>query len=477
MMKLKKISALVLALALVLTTSTTTFAATLDGGEIGGTTFPKDSPGTQDKNINIKKELTVFNVDVESIKAPNISYTYTVTAGPANVKITDATSDHANDTAVSALTKAGVLTGLKVNNTEGTTGTIAWTSAEEVNASTAGVSNYKNLNIDFSSVNFGAPGVYRYTITEALTNSYTYASSGVTETDNTTNPHTRYLDVYVRANPTAADLDKNENGDLDEATDWDIYGYVCVLESEEITPDGDTTTKGAVKTNGFVAGTNDSKDYSADSYYTFNVTVSKTVTNDNYAKATHSFPFTVIFTNNAVTQNVDIKSTVTGTASGFTDPENSPLKKDTDTSNIKGVVAIKDSSSVKYIGIPNGTSVEVYETNDLTGVTYQVSTTVDGTTSTTDDTVDPAVISGSAPTDAVAQASQKAEYQSTKANITTIANADDDVSHTVAVDNNMQMISPTGVVLRVAPYLLMLAAGIALVVILMAKRRKHTDEE
>ena len=472
MKKLKKISALVLALVMVLAMTTTAFAADLTDGEAGGsTTFATDNPQSQGKTINIKKELTAYNVDEETINAPTITYTYAITAGVADIDVTDAASDHANSTAVHVKTKAGgtpnvvTLTGTSAN-------TIAWSPAETLNASTGGTANYKNLTIDFSNVVFGAAGVYRYVITETPHDGVTtYAATGVTETTSTTNPHVRYLDVYVRPVPTGFT-------DGTVAADWDIYGYVCMLESEEITDAGDTATTGAVKTNGFVAGTNDGTSYLADSYYTFNVTISKTVTNDAYAKATHSFPFAVRFTNATVTQAVDISSTKTGTVGGWYDPSSAALSADT----TNGIVTIKDSSLVKYIGIPNGTAVEVYETNDVAGVTYAVTTTVDGTANP----VDQAVTSTSTPTTAAGSVTTQAgsgtpfvktnAYESTKGTFTTTANADDDIAHTIAVDNNLQLISPTGYVARFAPYALMLIGGIAL--LLVAKRqKKHTEEE
>ena len=124
---------------------------------------------------------------------------------------------------------------------------------------------------------------------------------------------------------------------------------------------------------------------------------------------------------------------------------------------------------MKYIGIPNGTKVEVYETNDVAGVTYQVTTTTDGT-----DNVDDAVTHNDTPTTAEIQTT-RAAYQSTKTSITPTKDADDDTAHTIAVDNNLQIISPTGVALRVAPYALMLAAGVALLVI--SRRRKAAADE
>ena len=460
MKNMKKLGALLLALVMVLAMSSTAFAddpATLTGGEVGGFTTA-DTPTSQEKSINIAKELTVYNKDETTINAPTVSYSYAVTAGASGVSVTDATTDHANSTAVTVQTKAGNLTNLKVNGTSGTAGTIAWAPTETVTAADAGAANLKYLNIDFSEVVFGAAGVYRYVITETPP---TYAASGVTETTNTTNAHVRYLDVYVR--PATSGF---TNGTV--AADWDIYGYVCMLESEAITPDGDTTTTGAVKTNGFVAGTNDGTAYLADSYYTYNVTISKTVTNDAYAAATHLFPFTVIFTNTTVTQPVDIIGPATSASlTGWTDPTSAALSAGT----TKGIVNIKNGASVKYVGIPNGTSVEVYETNDVTGVTYQVTTVTDGVTP---GTVDAAVTDGTAPATAEAQTS-RAVYQSTKTTITTTANADDDTAHTIAIDNNLQVISPTGVTLRIAPYALMFGFGIAILAI--SRRRREEEEE
>ena len=220
---------------------------------------------------------------------------------------------------------------------------------------------------------------------------------------------------------------------------------------------------------GFVAGTtNGTTAFEPDSYYTSNVTVSKTVVNDGYGAATHAYPFSVLFTNSAVTKQVDISSTTSGTAAGFTDPDKAALSA----ASTNGVLTLKNGSSVKYIGIPCGTSVEVYETNDVTGVTYQVDTTVDAAATPV---TDAAVSWGSTPATAVAQSATKNAYESTKATITPAVNTDDDVAHTIAVTNTLLTISPTGVVLRVAPYALILAAGIAR--FLIARHKKNDKEE
>ncbi|MBO4652828.1 MAG: hypothetical protein J5649_05875 [Lachnospiraceae bacterium] len=459
-MRNKRIIALIMTLVMLFAMAATAMAdAALDGGEVGG--FEEaDTPVSQDKSINIIKELTAYNADEAVIGAPTISYVYTITGGPDNISITDETTDHESGEAVTVTTTTGIVAGLKINGTAGATGTISWSaSTETVDAAPTGAPNYKNLNLDFTDVVFGASGVYRYTITETAPD---YAASGVTETDNDENPHVRYLDVYVKPADTVT-----EGGEA--ASDWDIYGYVCTLKSEDITPDGDTTTTGAVKTNGFVAGTKtrESVSYSADSYYTYNVKISKTVRNDAYAKATHAFPFTVIFTNEDVTQPVDIRSSKDGTVAGFTDPALGALSA----GETKGIVTLKDSSWVKYIGIPTGTTTQVYETNDVTGTIYNVTTVFDGGTPLNEN-----VVAGATPDEVVEQGTTKQAFQSTKTEFTPDADENDEISHVIAVDNNLQNISPTGLMFRYGPYVLTLLGGVLLLFLGIKFLRRSKDE-
>ena len=320
---------------------------------------------------------------------------------------------------------------------------------------------------------FTGAGVYRYVINEALTSGYTYASSGVTEslynngTADVAASHSRYIDVYVRPVTTGFT-------DGTAATDWDIYGYTCFYNNDDAITDANKTTD-AVKTTGFVAGTTDGTTaVKADSYYTFNLTISKTVANDAYGAATQNFPFTVLFTNANVSAGTIVTNGATApTGTDFT--HNTSV--DLTSGDLKGVATLKHGQQIKYVGIPNGTSVEVYETNIATGITYQVATAVDGGSPTTD----AAVTWGSTPSSAVTQAmsgdpaTKTNAYESTKAVITTTADADDDTAHSVAVTNNLVTISPTGVTLRIAPFALILAAGIVL--FLITRRRREQAEE
>ena len=461
---LKKLGVIVVAIATILSMTTTAFAATtLDTNGEQGVFTTKDTPVSQSKTLVLEKELKVYNVDEATIKAPTISYTYTIAAAtvPTNATVTDKKGDpiHEDNVNVTAPVKAGVGAPAIANS-----GVVAWTATEDVSAGTDGVKNVKDISIDFSSVVFTGAGIYRYEITEALTSGYTYATSGVTETKtgSTAASHKRYVDVYVRPATTGYT-------DGLTAAQWDIYGFTCFYNNAaEITEANKTTVP--VKTTGFVEGTTDgtaANKVEADSYYTFNVTVSKTVVNDAYGAATVAFPFTVLFTNSNVSAGTIVTNGATApTGTDFTHSTSVDLT----TGNLKGVAKLKSGQQIKYVGIPNGTSVEVYETNVATGVTYKVDTVTDGGTAVTDN----AVSFGSEPASAVAQTT-KAAYESTKTTITTTADQDDDTAHTVAITNTLLTISPTGVVLRIAPYALVLAAGILL--FFFARRRKEDNEE
>ena len=444
---MKKLAALFLALVMVLSVSAAAMATNLDANGEKNPFSEKDTPiVVSDKKLILEKELKVYNLDEKKVNAPTITYNYAIAPATvaAGTTVTDNASKHTSNESVTAPVKAGV---------GSFSATVSWAN-EELDADTNGIKNVKNIEIDFSSVVFTGAGVYRYVITETLADGFTYDNTGVTETTGT---NTRFIDVYVKPSTTFTDGST--------AAEWDIYGFTCFYNNESIT-DSDKTNV-AVKTTGFVDGTNDGTTaILADQYYTYNLTISKTVVNDNYAKATHEFPFTVIFTNGDVTKSILLKTTVAdGKATDFTHAAGAPTWS--------GIALLKDSGSIKYIGIPMGTDVEVYETNDVTGATYAVTTT--RTNATTATGTDAMVTDGSKPSTAVSQPAEKPAYQSTKSVIDTTKNADDDNVHTIAITNTLVTISPTGVVLRIAPYALILGAGIAL--LLISRRRKMKAEE
>ena len=263
--------------------------------------------------------------------------------------------------------------------------------------------------------------------------------------------------------------------------DWRIYGYVCVIESEDITPDGDTTTAGAVKTNGFVAATNDGTAVKADEYHTFNLTVGKTLVGDSTMNshqfpfdaawtagdATGTFQFAVEATNATVTRTAQAAATSVG---GTTVAADSLYKVGgadaVGTADKDGNPSIANRGTVKYIGIPTGTKAAVTETNNVTGTTYTTTLEVDGTAaaftggSATLANEDKVATMADGATAVYAQASAPAA----------------DTDTTIQFTNTLSVISPTGYVVRFAPYAVMLIAGIALLVV-AKKHRKHTEED
>ena len=482
---MKKIVSLLLAVLMIAaagaagatTADPTQTTTTLDTSESIGEQNPfteKDTPVViTDKTLVLDKAINAYNPDEDSIKAPTISYTYTIAAATVadGTQVTDGADKHTANAAVTAPVKAGIVSTDPAAPTIANNGVVAWTNADTMEASTDGTANYKSISIDFSKVVFTGAGIYRYEITEALTGTgTTYAQSGVTET---TGSHTRYIDVYVK--PAATFTDGNK------ATDWEIYGFTCFYNNTSITEADKTTV--AEKTTGFVdgetgtgGGSETSTPIEADQYYTYNLTLTKTVVNDAYAAANTEFPFTVILTNNQITKSIDVMGDVTkASVTGWTDPAASAMSNGTDHTLIKGIARIKSGGEIKYIGIPNGTSVEVYETNVATGTTYKVDTVVTTASATT---ISDAMVNwDSVPAAAAAQAATKASYQSTKATFTTTADEDDDNLYKVAITNTLVTISPTGVVLRIAPYALILIAGAALVLISIRRKASRKEEE
>lgn len=450
MKNMKKIGALVLALVMVLAMGTVAFAADDDGnlspdgiaGNTDGVWANQDTPVVQTAStVTIYKELTAYNPESVTVNAPTITYTYTVTAGEADKEIYDKETNHATGASAHAYTKAGILTGIKVNNASGTSGTIAWSPADPLSASSTGEKNTKELTIDFSGVAFTGAGVYRYVVSESAA---TYVSSGVVDGTITA---VRYLDVYVKDGATAGT--------------YDIYGFVCFCNNNDIdgrgTPSLDTPSD-AIKTEGFVAGTQGT----ADQYYTYNLTIQKTLVGDQ-AQNSHKFPFSLAFANTQVTGNVLPIVTGSGTESHPTSLTAGAITSFAeDGTNLK----IANGGSVTYTGIPVGTTVTINEKNDVTGTIYTTSTSGGTANQTTG-----LAVNWNTWTNAVSGWTTVTALQKT-ANTYNVAA---DANMTVTFTNTLLTISPTGYVVRIAPYALMLAAGIVLF-ILMRRRRQEAEE-
>lgn len=439
----KKFGAFLLTAVMALAMNSTVFAApeALGGTEEGvaGKWTAPDTELVQNTNIDIKKEIIAFNPNASTVHAPVVTYTYEVTpATVAGLTVTDETGDHTSGSAVTAPVKAGITTGVVVTGTAaGTagdatkaTGTLVFTNTDTFTTAAAGDTNEYDINVDFSGVTFTQPGVYRYQIAETIS-AASYADVAMEDGD----ANTLYLDVYVDGN-------------------LDIYGYVCMTANASVTPS--TTTK----INGFVDG--NAADNS-DKYYTYDLVLSKDVVNDTYGATNNAYPFTLTFSNpEGYTSTFTIDQTVGTGSTGLNSSAATITGLPTAWS---GDVQVKDGDAaagttvgdITLTGIPAGVDVNVYETNNVTGVTYSVETKVDGTTAATDDSV----VTGAQSTDV--------DVDTTK-----IAATDE---QTVEIVNTLLLISPTGFVVRFAPYMLVLMGGIFLIVLGVVLYKRTNREE
>ena len=453
MMKLRKIWALVLAVAMIALVGAA-FASTNEAdmeGESGviGEFQAADTPDAAYTNyVLLYKEITAFNASGEDVCAPTIDYEYTIAPGTAGASVKDAggTSLHATGSAVEVQVKAGptgaTISGSADGGTTYVAGKLQLSPSIDLDTSSAGTKNAFPLKVDLSGVTWTGAGVYRYVITETTTEA-TKNAAGIADGTITS---TRYLDVYVK--------DKTGGG-------YEVYGYVCFSNLDAIDGTDTDSVTAAGKTEGFVATTGTDAQ-TADQYYTFDLTISKTLVGDA-AQNAHKFPFSVDFTNASVTAVIGLKqTTVEGGGITATLPTAAAVSGlDVSTTNLK----LANGASVTYVGIPVGitdpTTVKVYEENDVTGTIYTSSYTIDSGTASTAKS-----LTWSTPNNK----SDEAELTTITENVTT------NTAHTIAFTNTLELISPTGYVARFAPYALMLIGGIALLIV-AKKHRRHAEEE
>ncbi len=460
---MKKLLALVLAAMMLMAMMTTAMAANADmtgqGTEDGviGEYTAQDTQTKYGNTVILYKEIKAYNETAGSVYAPTITYNYTIAPGAAGAQVKDAggVALHKSKNAVEVQTKAGPdgakISGSVDNGDNYTDGQLVFTPAVSLNTSTDGTKNVFKLKVDLSGVEWKAAGVYRYIITETTTEAQKNAA-GIADGTST---ETRYLDVYV--------MDGETTGT------YQVYGYVCFQTLGSI--DGtvqDTVTK-AAKTEGFVAdngGEQGTTALTADQYYTFNLKVSKTLVGDQ-AMNDHKFPFFVNIKNSSVTADIKLKTTTVEDGGTAADGDDKAGNLSAET-GLADTPTIDHQSNITYIGIPVGitaaTTADVYENNDVTGTTYLSQFSID-TAAATDESKKSIswITTGNANKSIVAQ---WAEVDMNKANEDT---------HAVDFTNTLEVISPTGVVMRVAPYALILGAGLML--LLISRKRKVAIEE
>ena len=449
---LRKTCALIISMVMLLAIGGTVMAdedMDGEGGVIGEFTTP-DVATTQDKTVKIYKEITAYNPETCEVNAPAITFTYTITHDTtlAGADIWDASSHHDPAANVNAKTKEGVGTPTITGTAAGVLALVPGT--DKLDASVNGTANRFPLTIDFSGIDFTTAGtgagVYRYQIDETTAEA-TKNASGIEEG---AVPNTLYIDVYV-----------NGAGD--------VYGYVLFTNRtgaiDARTDDDAAAATSAGKTEGFVGAEADGQPYdpavatsTADKYYTFNLEVEKEVVNDTYTQNNHhEFPFTITLANTAVTANVLPIMTVGQYA--------------TQAALTAGPIAgtwlptIGHTGKITYVGIPTGTTVTIKETNDVTGVTYESHSTNADTEAASKD-----IATGVDSNTATVNCGATALSAATENHTTT-------ASKQVKFTNTLKQISPTGIIIRSAPYLLLFAVGAVLFILIRHGKKNEKAEE
>ena len=486
---MKKLTALLLALIMVLAIGATALAGepeTGSGSETPTTTTTGDTKNNTndhagslddpahpnnpaiktltDNTITLNKTLIFFNPEKVDVYEPNITYTYKVTPVNVNEDQATVTDDgyYNDDTPVTVHVKDGVADGLTV------TTAAQFSDANKVKDVTPeGTLVEKNIVLTIVPEKFTAAGIYRYKLTDE-TEVSDLNSVGITRAEGTDGYKAdRYIDLYVK---NVLGTDGKPTGELKVEN-------VVVFSTTSVTdPTTGKITPETIKTTGFNESPQSDNDYTddklADHYYTYNLKVEKE-TDGVLADKSNKFPF-------AVTIN-DIKAKKITYAAVGVAAANAADEAVSSDSVTKGelsdssVIKLADGESVTFYGIPFGAKATVSEYNN----TKDQYVAKKDDTKTTADSANKAL---------AADVTLTAETPSVKAELADIL-IDAGKAHTAADDsqsseattlahfkNFLPEISPTGVVLRVAPYAIMLGAGVVLFIVLKLRKNKAVEE-
>ena len=415
---MKKMTALILALAMILATTAVSFAAGIDSTGIseGG------------NKLIFGKSILMKNGNASTVRVPNITYTYTITEidSVQDVTVTDSQGH------VGTVYKLSAESGNFDDVLPVKTAAAAFADTETVVTSKTGVETRKDLEFTFDGSKFPHAGIYRFVVTE--TASPAKATAGITE--NAEYSDAMYLDVYVQG----------------QGSDTSIYGYVLFENNDANIAAGDTLAA-RQKSSGWCGG--EDKPVNQDIYQTYDLKVEKGITGDA-TSVKHEFPFAVTLKNATVVCKVDLalSSSNASYPSGF-DPANVTLSA----AGTAVSVNLANTGTLTVTGVPAGTTAVIHETND-THDFYSLTATVENST-TTD----------------ISQANGSVAPNGGISTDTPAINIDGTTLPHVLFGNNLTTISPTGYITRYAPYALMLIAGIALLIIARKHKKHNTDEE
>ena len=280
-----------------------------------------------DEGANVNNGIFTFTkylVMEEDANVPNVTFDFTIEAG----KAMDA--DGTNPAIYEGIGTPTVTTAEFTAADTTTTGKPDNASATDYKYVT------KEVNVDFSGVDFTAPGIYRYTITEKneSASGITYDASVLT------------MDVYVQyKDETTADLEVK----------------YCVLHDDTDNPNT------AAKSEGFI-----------NEYDTSNLILEKQVTG-NQGNRDKYFEFTVTISNAVPGTVYDVD--LTG-ASWNSTPANPAKLTVESTGTVSGKFYLNDDDKIIIQGMTSDTEYTIEEA-DYTTDGYSTSYVLDSSTSTT----------------------------------------------------------------------------------------------
>ena len=394
-------------------------------------------------SVSFDKVIRVETDNGEMVDQPDVVWTYTVAGVTNNQKI------NAGGASESAAFEVGKTKIVDKNNQEmivlaGQASQIDETSsdlkaefkADSYDLTGKTLEDFKDgVKITFKPAAFATPGVYRFVVTEGAA---TGVNSGDVEAmkvtvDNVQKSYQtqRFLDVYVRLKEGSTTGEK------------EIYDYVLHSGETSVTSNQSGNKHTGDKNSGFDGdkGKNGKKDtpQGYTRYTPRKLKVDKKIS--GMIDKNNLFPFTVnLFHNKTETVNFDnanlqVKVKMPG-ESTYT------VKK---ASEIPGLGAtLKDGQSLEIIGLPKTTTYNVKETNNT-------ALTIKSDVRFSEDVANPVPDTAAVSTETVAPTASSTEKGGDK-------NLLLNDSH-VAYHNHIDEITPTGVVLTVAPYAMMLAVA------------------